>query len=179
MVRSIIIAAYLISASVFLFYLVLPSPSLPSGIPGSLVSKETGDTSDPNIQAYFTNSSREEVISYYKSKYDTSLWLGIPLPTLRLKDYPPEESKFRIQDQVRSSYLEELVHPLRESIFINGFEPTDPKDSINIENQHFLNKITVRNYPSNLLSRLFIGSLILAVFAIPVFGARNLRALFQ
>ncbi len=179
MINRIGRSLFWIFGAVFLLYLVSPSPAFPSAPPGSLTSREPGDTKNPNISAYFTNSSRDEIINFYKSQFDKSAWFNLPLPTERLRDYPPEESLFRIREQTRSTYLEELVHPLRESIYINGFEPTDPKDAINIDGSHFINKVTIRVYPSKPLSRVLIGCLILGLFWVPLFQTKYLRALFR
>jgi hypothetical protein len=61
--------------------------------------------------------------------------------------------------------LEELTHPLRESIYINGFEPNNPKDAIFIEDNIWRQKITVRYVPSPLYVRIgvFILTVVVAV----------------
>lgn len=86
-------------------------------------------------------------MSWYKVQLDQSAFMNILLPTYRL-NYPPEEAQTIIRDQTRSTFLEEIVHPFRESIYINGFEPKDPKDAVIIEGRHFRQKIIVRFVPS-------------------------------
>jgi len=71
-------------------------------------------------------------------------------------NYPPEEAKTLIRDQTRSTFLEEIVHPLRESLYINGFDPKDPKDAIEIEGKPWRQKIIVRYVPSNTLTRVLV-----------------------
>jgi hypothetical protein len=104
----------------FLVYLLLTNPDFPSPPSASIQSNEPSDTHIPLRRAYFTNFTRGEVISSYRNQFTESQFLGIPLPTLRL-NYPPEEAQTIIRDQTRSTFLEELVHPMRESVFINGF----------------------------------------------------------
>src|SRR3990167_4477512 len=104
-------------------YVVLPEPGFPAPPADALQSKEPADSESPLRRAYFTNFTREEVMSHYKKEFKWGLNLN----------YPPEESRTIIRDQTRSTFLEEIVHPLRESVFINGFEPKVEKDAINIE----------------------------------------------
>jgi hypothetical protein len=56
------------------------------------------------------------------------------------------------------------VQPLRESVFINYFEPKDSK--IPYRGQEYLQKITIRYLPTSLFVRLIISALgvILLVF---------------
>lgn len=140
-----------------IFYLLIPAPPFPSPPPNSYRSSEPGDIQDPNIRAYFTDMDRDSLMAYYASQFKSSSFLQIPLLTLRLADYPPEESSIRIMEQIKSSYLEELVHPLRESIFINSWEPKEAKDAINVAGRHFENKVTIRYYKSSVFSRMFVG----------------------
>ena len=65
-----------------------------------------------------------------------------------------------IRDQTRSTFLEEVVHPLRESLYINGFEPKDPKDAVIIAGRVWRQKIIVRYVPSHAFVR--IGVVILS-----------------
>lgn len=140
-----------------LVYVVPPSPEFPAPPTDALQSKEPADSETPLRRAYFTNLTREEVMAHYQKEFKWGLTLN----------YPPEESKTLIRDQTRSTFLEEIVHPLRESIYINGFEPKDEKDAINIEGLPWRQKIIVRYVPSNVLTRVlvialsFIGAVIL------------------
>ena len=138
-------------------YVVLPEPGFPAPPEDALRSKEPADSETPLRRAYFTNFTREEVMAHYKKEFRWGLTLN----------YPPEESRTLIRDQTRSTFLEEIVHPLRESIYINGFEPKDEKDAINIEGLPWRQKIIVRYVPSTIFVRLvvvalsYIGSVIL------------------
>ncbi|MCJ7805503.1 hypothetical protein MUP46_02570 [Patescibacteria group bacterium] len=130
-----------------LFYLVLPNPPFPKPLPDALQSQEPADTETPLRRAYFTNFTREDVMEYYKNQFSRSSFMGISLPAYRL-NYPPEEAGTIIRDQTRSTFLEEIVHPFRESIYINGFEPKLAKDAIFIDNKDWRQKIIIKFVPS-------------------------------
>lgn len=142
----------------FLVYLALPSPSYPKKLPDALQSNEPGDTEDPLRKAYFTNYERDGVMNYYVDQFRALDFLGLVLPTYRL-NYPPEDSQTIIRDQTRSTFLEEIVHPFRESFFVNGFKPNDQKDRIFINGEVWVEKITVKFVPSNVYVRLLVGIL--------------------
>ncbi len=147
---------------VFLFYLVLPNPTFPTPPTDAQISKEPGDNENPLRRAYFTNATREQVMDNYKSQFDKSPLLGIKLPTYRL-NYGPEESQAIIRDQTRSTFLEEVVHPFRESVFVNGFEPKEAKDAVVIDATQWRQKITVRYVPSNVFVRIITALITLAL----------------
>jgi len=104
-------------------YLILPCPRIPlPNLPESIKSDLPGDTVQiENVSAYFTNKDREEVISFYEKVFSTSRLFNLPLLTYRL-NHPPEYAKDVWVDTQTSYYLEEVVHPLRESLFVNGFD---------------------------------------------------------
>jgi len=144
--------------SVFLFiYVLLPNPEFPKPPPDAVQSMEPADTETLLRRAYFTNLNRQEVIEHYKKEFNK----GFSIYTPRL-NYPPEESATIIRDQTRSTYLEELVHPLRESVFINGFEPKSEKDTIIIDGVNWNQKIIVRFVPSSPWIRLIVLALTIA-----------------
>ena len=97
---------------------------------------------------YFTNFSREEVVSHYKSQFDNIYTV--------ILNYPPEDAQAIIRDQTRSTYLQELTQPFRESIFINGFEPRQDKDDIWYKGTHFEQKITIKQVESHFATRALI-----------------------
>ena len=143
--------------SVFLLlYLILPNPDFPEPPSDALQSNEPADTETSLRRAYFTNYTREEVMTHYKKQFEKSRFLGTPLPTYRL-NYPPEEAQVIIRDQTRSTFLEEIVHPFRESVFVNGFEPREPKDAIFIRERDWRQKIIVRFVPTSTLVRVVIS----------------------
>lgn len=151
-----------------LFYLALPGFNFPEPPPGSLQSQEPGDTETPLRRAYFTDYDRGQVMAWYKDQMSRS-FMGIPLPTYLL-NYPPEDAQTLIRDQTRTTFLEEIVHPMRESVYVNGFEPSDPKDAVIINGTHYRQKIIIKYVPSNLFIRiaLFAG---IIVFIIIVYNS--------
>lgn len=149
----------------FLIYLLAPGPGsikdFPA-LPDSAKSTLSGDTVElPNIAGYFSNNYRGFVTSFYKSHYNRSTWL--PFPPIRL-NYPPEYAFTAIKVQTHSTYLEEYVYPLRDSLFVNGLEPFEqsgkPRYSGAVpfkeEGGLWETKTTLRYYPSSYPSRILI-----------------------
>ncbi|KKQ40689.1 MAG: hypothetical protein US60_C0055G0002 [Microgenomates group bacterium GW2011_GWC1_37_8] len=163
--KIVVKIVYIILSTLFLAYLALPTSSFPLPPKGALQSDEPADTETTLRRAYFTNYNREEVLNHYQEQFKKNILLNIKVITYRL-NYPPEEAQTIIRDQTRSTFLEEIVHPLRESLFINGFEPSEPKDAIYISNKFWRQKITVRYVPSSIWTRLFIGILIVIILPI-------------
>lgn len=145
---------FILICLVFLGYLLLPTPGFPNPPPNSPQSNEPADTETTLRRAYFTDYTRAEVLNWYKTQMSHSTIMGIPLPTYLL-NYPPEDAQTIIRDQTRSTFLEEVVHPVRESVYVNGFEPTNPKDAVIIDGRHFRQKIIIRYVPSSIYIRLF------------------------
>lgn len=157
--------------SILLFvYLIKPNPDFPKPPYDSVQSNEPADTETPLRRAYFTNMTREEVINHYKKEFNK----GFTVYTPRL-NYPPEESATIIRDQTMSTFLEEIVHPMRESIYINGFEPKSEKDTIIIDGVKWRQKIIVRYVPSNVLLRLLTFGLTIAVALVLMREYKNAR----
>lgn len=158
--------------SLFLIYLLLPSPPEPPPLPQSLKSTEPGDTVEiPGLSAYYTDLSRQEVLDFYQKNFSRSSFLGTPFPTYRL-NHPPEYARTTIRSTLQSSYYEEIVHPLRESLYVNGYEwQNDPftkpeqreKNKPVIGGREFKSKVTIITRGSNPIFRvlIFIGSLLL------------------
>jgi hypothetical protein len=136
-------------------YLIIPSSSFPTPPNDAIRSQEPADMESPLRRGYFTNYSREEVVSHYKKQFENQVVKNINLPTYRL-NYPPEDAQFLIRDQTRSTFLEELVHPLRETLYINGFEYQDKTKKVGYKGVEYRQKIIIRYVPSNLILRLFI-----------------------
>jgi hypothetical protein len=167
--KKILMSLYLVFSLALLGYSVLPNYNFPKPPPDSVRSNEPADMENPLRRAYFTNFSRNEVLDWYESQFKTSGFLNIPLPTYLL-NYPPEESQSVIRDQTRSTFLEEVVHPFRETLFVNGFEPApdDDKNKIVINGTHWRQKITIKFVPTNFVLRLFVT--ILLLICIPLLG---------
>ncbi len=148
----------------FVLYQLIPGPQFPPPPPDSIQSFEPADSESPLRRAYFTNYTRSEVMSWYKSNFDKTGVEWLKFYSINL-NYGPEEAPGIIRDQTRSTFLEELAHPFRESVYINGFEPKDPKDDIFIEGKHWRQKIIVRYIPSNVYVRLvFVASVATALW---------------
>jgi len=144
--RIIIVLIYF---SIFV-YVILPTPTFPNPPPDSLQSKEPGDVEDLSLRrAYYTNLSREEVMQHYQSEFK-----GYRL------NYPPEEAVVIIRDQTKSTFLEEIVHPFRESFYINGFEPKSAEYAIVKDGRPWRQKITVKYVQSSMALRGFVIILI-------------------
>lgn len=155
-----------------LIYLLLPPPAEPPPLPESLKSTEPGDTVEiPGLFAYYTNLSRKDTVSFYQKYFYRSKFLGIPLLTYKL-NHPPEFALIVIRDTIHSSFFEELVHPFRESWYINGYEPAnDPfvKSGQKLGNfkfgeKEYTAKVTVLKKESNPLSRVIIFGLVVFCF---------------
>lgn len=157
---------YLLFGFLISVYLLLPSPKLPPpDLPESIKSMEPGDTVQiPNVSAYFTDKSRQEILNFYTDYFSKSFFLGVPLPTFRL-NHPPEYAKQIIRDTTQSYYFEEVVHPFRESLFINGFEwendvftPLEARsqNAILVDGKVWKSKVTLRWRASNFIVRLIV-----------------------
>lgn len=154
---------YILFSAMLLIYMVWPGPSRIDqflALPSSEKSKLEGDTIQiPNVSAYFSNNFREFVVPFYSDNYQNLAKL--PLPPLRL-NYPPEFSWTAIKKHTDSTYLEELVYPLRDSLYANGFEPFyadgQPKywgaTKFEEGGQNFFTKTTLRFYPSTIAARI-------------------------
>jgi hypothetical protein len=153
-----------------LVYLILPGPSKIEDFPSisnSLKSKEPGDTyQNPNIAADYSFYNRDQITKFYIDFYDHLNFLGIRIPSVHL-NHPPEEAYQYIRDQQVSTFLEEYTYPLRDSFFVNGYEPKIENqirkkppnffaDTIHQNGVFYNSKTTLRFYPTDTLSRLFI-----------------------
>ena len=157
---------FFVLALVFLGYLFLPDPDFPIPPADALQSFEPADTETSLRRGYYTNLTRDEIMTHYLSQLTKSTFLNIPLPTYRL-NYPPEEAQTIIRDQTKSTFLEEIVHPFRESVYINGYEPKDVKIPVESGGRSWRQKIIVRQVPSRVWLRVFLGLLtLIAIFVL-------------
>jgi len=148
---------FLIFSFLLLIYMMWPGPSSINqfnALPDSEKSKLEGDTVQiPNVAAYFSNNFRNFVVPFYSDNYQNLV--KPPLPPLKL-NHPPEFSWTAIKRHTDTTYLEELVYPLRDSLYVNGFEPFeetgDPKywgaTKFEIGSSVWFTKTTLRFYPS-------------------------------
>jgi len=165
-----------------IYYLSRPTPPLPN-LDQGIRSDEPGDTwQHPDQAAYYTpRNNRQEILGELQKKFGSA---ALDVLTYRL-NYRPEETGQLVRDQLRSYYLEEIVHPLRESLFVNVWEPTKspfviPKDQAS-QRMYFLKiyypvKVTLRPVYSSLWARLFVWSLIFpASYAVYLSLSKSLR----
>lgn len=162
--------SYLFIGVIFLLgiiYLILPSPRYPD-LTGGARSDEPGDTwQNPDQKGFYSNEDREYVLGDIQKQFSLKLD-GFVIPSYRL-NYRPEEAYELVRDQLDSYYLEEIVYPLRESMFVNGWEPKKtprfahlPAKSIPDISLHgiaYNAKITLRPVTSPVWARLLVWAL--------------------
>lgn len=155
----------IILSILFLIYMLLPgSGSIADfpALPDSIKSNLEGDTIQvPNVSAYFSNNYRDFVIPYYYESYKEGT--SVPFGPVRL-NYPPEFAFTAIKDQTQSTYLEEFVYPLKDSLFVNGLEPVEKNGNpryvgggrFEIDGRFIDTKVTLRFYPSSIPVRILV-----------------------
>lgn len=154
-----------------LVYLILPSPAYPD-LTQAQRSDEPGDTwQHPDQKGYYTNLQRAEVLGQIQAKFSLK-FLGLIIPSYRL-NYRPEEAFTLVRDQLKSYYLEEIIYPFRESIFVNGWEPTNSPQyvknqslkipDISFRGVPYLSKVTLKPTNSNMIARVTIWTLVFPV----------------
>ncbi|MFC1710104.1 hypothetical protein ACFL0F_00380 [Patescibacteria group bacterium] len=150
-------------------------------LPDSAKSTLDGDTVQvPNVAGYFSENYRDFVVPYYVNEYQSLI--NFPFAPLRLV-YPPEYAYTAIKEQTQSTYLEELVYPLRNSLFVNGMEPIG-KDGeqlfagaaeFGFEGNLYPTKTTIRFYPPTYFVRLLVWfGIVVSVYSLWKVGRRVL-----
>lgn len=168
----------------FLIYLLIPSPEIPP-LPNSLKSTEEGDTVQvPGVAAYYSDTRREEAVTFYQKSFALPFF-DLPFLNYRL-NHPPEYAREVVRDQISTSYFEEIVHPFRESLYINGFEPyillKDKPDLLKgnvmiIDEKEYFSKVTIRYLPSPLWERILVfGFGVILSFGLFMFWRRIVNA---
>ena len=112
MIKKLGVVTFILFGITLLIYLALPAPDFPDTLWDFQSSNEPADKETPLRRGYFTNLTREQLTSHYSEQFD---W-GVRL------NYPPEEAQTLIRDQTKATFLEEIVHPMRESLFVAGNE---------------------------------------------------------
>jgi hypothetical protein len=155
----------IILSFLLLVYMLMPGPDSITdfpALPDSIKSSLEGDTIQvPNVSAYFSNNYRDFVIPHYYDSYKAGTI--VPFGPLRL-NYPPEFAFAAIKDQTQSTYLEEFVYPLKDSLFINGLEPVEKDGTpryvgggrFEMDGRFIDTKVTLRFYPSTLPVRVAV-----------------------
>ena len=138
---------YILVSLLFLGYLLMPSPAFPEPPDEFVQSKEPADVETPLRRGYFTNLTRQEVVEHYRREFAWGLRLN----------YPPEEAQTLIRDQTKSTFLEEIVHPFRESLYVNGYEPKEGENAVGTGGVTFKQKVIVKYVPSSYFVRISLG----------------------
>jgi len=137
---------------------MLPPPDLSK----AYKSDEPGDTWQiEDVSAYYTDKERKEVVSYYQEYFSKASFL----PSLRL-NYPPEFGKEVFIDTKQTYYLEELVYPMKQSLFINGYEWENDVFTPVASRKQFILKADGKVWKSKVSLKWFSSSVIvrLAIF---------------
>lgn len=138
-----------------------------SAVPGSAKSTLSGDTVEiPNVSGYFSDKFRDFVVPFYLQDYQRIV--RFPFPPLRL-NHPPEYSWVVIKKHTETTYLEELVYPFRDSLYVNGYELFRPDGSpifyaaprLEEAGRSWPTKVTLRLYTSSTLARIIVWAGIL------------------
>lgn len=157
-------------AILLLIYMLWPGSSKISqfkALPDSAKSTLSGDTTEiPNVSGYFSNNFRDFVVPFYIQNYQENSFF--PFPPLRL-NHPPEYSWQVIKKHTETTYLEELVYPLRDSIYVNGYEIYRPDGNpifyavprLEEAGKAWPTKVTLRFYNSNIFIRVVVWAGIL------------------
>lgn len=167
---------FLIFSTALFVYMLWPGPSKISqfkALPNSAKSTLSGDTTQiKNVSAYFSNDFRDFVTLFYLKNYQQ---LSIfPFPPLRL-NHPPEYSWVVIKKPTDTTYLEEFVYPLRDSIYVNGFERNRPDGTpifygapkLEEGGKEYYTKATLRLYTSNFIIRIIVwAQIVISIFLI-------------
>lgn len=165
--KKIFISGIILFNLLFVAYLLAPVPELPP-LTDSVRSDLPGDTVQlQNVSAYFTNLSRTEVMTFYRANYNA--------PFRKFLNHPPEKARDLIVDTIQTYYLEEIIFPFKQSVFVNGYDWqndvfTKPEKRIAnkliFKDVEYQSKITLKVYPTTIAQRLgvFFGiELIIAV----------------
>ncbi|HET7098904.1 MAG TPA: hypothetical protein VFI61_01565 [Patescibacteria group bacterium] len=139
-------------------YLAWPAPLFPKTLWDFESSTEPADKESPLRRGYYTNLTREQLMDHYSKEFNWGLRLN----------YPPEEAKTIIRDQTKATFLEEIVHPMRESLFIAGNEQKPGKGLFEINGNKFKQKVIVKYVDSNIFVRIAIGASIMILIWILV-----------
>ncbi len=176
---------FIIFSILLLIYMVWPGPTKISDfkpLPNSVKSTLSGDTVQiPNVSAYFSNNFRDFVTNFYIKDYQRNNYF--PFPPVRL-NHNPEYSWVVIKKPTDTTYLEEYVYPLRDSLYVNGFETNRPDGStifvgapkLTEDGREWFTKATLRLYTSNLFIRIVVwAEIVIAVLLIAKVGRRVVK----
>ena len=153
MLKKLTKVIFVVFSLAFLIYLAFPEPPFPSGLWDFKSSTEGADKETPLRRGYYTNLTREQLMDHYTKEF---AW-GIRL------NYPPEDAQTLIRDQTKSSFLEEIVHPMRESLFVNGYQPKPKDPPLEVNGIRYNQKVIVKYVGSSVFVRILVGILSLGL----------------
>lgn len=147
MMKTLVKIVFALFGICLLVYLVWPAPHFPDTLWDYTSSTEPADKETPLRRGYYTNLTREQLMSHYAKEFGWGERLN----------YPPEEAQTIIRDQTKATFLEEVVHPMRESIFVAGNELGPNQGFFVVDGKEFKQKVIVKYVPSNVFTRVLIG----------------------
>jgi len=153
MVNKILKIFFILFSILLLTYLAWPAPIFPNTLWDFETSNSPADKETSLRRGYYTNLTREQIMNHYASEFKWGLKLN----------YPPEEAQTIIRDQTQATFLEEIVHPMRESLFVAGNKVKSGKALFEINDKTYNQKIFVKYVDSNIIVRLSIGILTLGL----------------
>jgi hypothetical protein len=151
--KKVVKIIFVLFGIALLIYLIWPAPPFPNTLWDFVPSTEPADKESPLRRGYFTNLTREQLMNHYVSQFGWGERLN----------YPPEEAQTLIRDQTQATFLEEIVHPMRESLFIAGNEKAPGKNLFKVDGQLFKQKVIIKYVGSNVYIRLIVGLLTLVL----------------
>lgn len=156
---------FIVFSVLLLIYMLWPGPGKISDfspLPSSDKSDLPGDTVQvSNVAGYFSDNYRDFVIPFFWSDYQKKTFL--PFGPIRL-NHPPEYSWKVIKKHTDNTYLEELIYPLRDSLYIAGFEQFYPdgqpkfwgSTKLDFAGESWYTKATLRFFPSSVVTRILV-----------------------
>jgi hypothetical protein len=153
MVKKLVKILFVLFGIALLVYLAWPAPHFPDTLWDFQSSVEPADKESPLRRGYYTNLTREQLMEHYAKEFKWGERLN----------YPPENAQTIIRDQTKATFLEEIAHPMRESLFIAGNKVKPGKALFEIEGNKFTTKVIVRYVDSNVFVRLSVGILTLGL----------------
>lgn len=147
MTKKLAKIAFVLTGIAFLVYLAWPAPHFPNTLWDFVSSTEPADKETPLRRGYYTNLTREQLMSHYTKEFGWGERLN----------YPPEEAQTMIRDQTHATFLEEVVHPMRESIYVAGNKLGPSQGTFVADGKIFKQKVIVKYVGSNIFFRIFIG----------------------
>ena len=152
MMKNLAKIVFALTGIVLIIYLAWPAPPFPNTLWDFTSSTEPADKETPLRRGYYTNLTREQLMSHYVKEFGWGERLN----------YPPEDAQTLIRDQTHATFLEEIVHPMRESLFVAGNESGSGQGTL-IDGKVYKQKVIVKYVTSNIFIRILVGLLTLGL----------------